>query len=291
MVAAAFVVAASVVGLRILHERVAHVAGTGNQGRWEDLVPPQFVDKSLFLTAINLSATQPSHGRVTGITVPHHLLAVDFMAGAYRFASNGKYSQVLLLSPDHYSLGQTDVTVSESNFSTVFGTLSADVHEAQQLEQLPFVASQNFFYREHGLGAEVPFIKYYFPDAKVTAVTLKETTPRAELEQVVDVLEKTLGENVLVVQSTDFSHYLTPANAEVHDEQTIKVLQGGVPSQVFSLTQPDNIDSIAAQYVQSRLQQDLFSSKMTILAHGNSQDYTTQKIDSTTSYIVQAYVK
>ena len=110
-------------------------------------------------------------------------------------------------------------------------------------------------------------------------------------KEIVEILKKTLDQNALVIQSTDFSHYLTLANAEIHDEQTIKVLTGGDPNQLFNLNQPDNIDSIAAQYVQLRLQNEFFSSHLFILEHKNSQDYTAQKIDSTTSYIVQAYRK
>ncbi len=254
-------------------------------------VPPQFDDKSTFLTPINFSTVTPTTEKVTGITVPHHLLAIDLIAGAFKFAASSSLSQILLMSPDHFNLGQTDISVSQSSFSTVFGTLNSDNQAVQKLLNLPFVSIQDFFYREHGLGAELPFIKYYFPNAKIIAVTFKESTPKAELEQIVGVLERVLNKNSLVVQSTDFSHYLTPANAEAHDEQTIKVLKNGDPEQLFSLNQPDNIDSIASQYVQMRLQNEFFFSKLQILGHKNSQDYTQEKLTSTTSYIVQAYQK
>jgi poly-gamma-glutamate synthesis protein (capsule biosynthesis protein) len=252
-------------------------------------VPPQFDDKSLFLTAIKISTTTPGTNTVTGITVPHHLLAVDLMANAFKFASASRPDQILLVSPDHFNLGQTDISVSQSDFSTVFGTIGTDKQAAQSLLKLPFVGIQDFFYREHGLGAELPFIKYYFPEAKIIALTFKESTPKAELEQTVEKLKKILSKNSLVVQSTDFSHYLLPENAFIRDEQTIAVLKNGNPEQLFSLNQPDNLDSIACQYVQTRLQNEFFSSKLQILAHKNSQNYTQEKLTSTTSYIVQAY--
>lgn len=254
-------------------------------------VPPQFDDESVFLTPINFSTATPTTEKVTGITVPHHLLATDLIANAFKFAASTSPNQILLISPDHFNLGQTDVSISLSDFSTVFGALGTDKQTAQKFLKLPFVNVQNFFYREHGLGAELPFIKYYFPNAKIIAVTFKESTPKWELEQMVEVLKKVLDKKSLVVQSTDFSHYLTAANAEIQDEQTIKVLQSGDPEQLFLLNQPDNLDSIACQYVQRRLQNEFFSSKLQILGHKNSQDYTKQTVDSTTSYIVQAYVQ
>ena len=167
--------------------------------------------------------------------------------------------------------------------------MEADRQSVKKLEELPFVKNQNFFYREHGLGAELPFIKYYFPNAKIVAITFKESAPKSELEQIVGILKKILNKNSLVVQSTDFSHYLDYNEAQIKDEQTLKVLNEGKPENLFSLSQPENIDSIACQYVQMRLQNEFFNSKLSILAHKNSQDYSKETVKSTTSYIVQAY--
>lgn len=253
-------------------------------------IPPQFTDKSLFLSPITQIKNQPSDQIVTGITVPHHLLATDLIVQAFNFASAGKYEQILLFSPDHFDLGTTDVSISEKNFSTVLGDISTDTEAVKQLEKLSFIKAQDFFYREHGLGAELPFIRYYFPNAKIIALTFKESTRKEELDQTVEVLKKILATNSLVIQSTDFSHYLTPTKAQAHDAETIKVLDQGNPAQLFSLIQPDHIDSIASQYVQMRLQQEFYSSKLKIIGHKNSQEYTKDKIDSTTSYIVQAYL-
>jgi AmmeMemoRadiSam system protein B len=254
-------------------------------------IPAQYEDKSLFLSAIKQIQNKPSDKIITGLTVPHHLLAKDLIAKAFDFASNGKYNQILLLSPDHFDLGDSDISTTERNFLTISGEVSTDYDAVRRLEKLLFVHEQDFFYREHGLQAELPFIKYFFPDAKVIILTFKESTPRDELEQTVTELKKILTPNSLVVQSTDFSHYLTPWQAEIHDGQTIKVLRQADPEELFALNQPSNLDSIAAQYVQMRLQNEFFGSKFYLLDHKNSQDYTKEKVESSTSYIVQAYLK
>jgi len=254
-------------------------------------IPAQYEDKSLFLSAIKQIQNNPSGEITTGLTVPHHLLAKDLIAKAFDFSSKGKYNQILLLSPDHFNLGDSNISTAERNFSTVFGELKTDTDVTRRLEELPFVHKQDFFYREHGLQAELPFIKYYFPEAKIIILTFKETTPKDQLEQTVDELKKILTPDSLVIQSTDFSHYLTPNQAEIHDEQTIKVLEQADPGALFALSQPSNLDSIAAQYVQMRLQNELFGSKFYLLDHKNSQDYTKEKVESSTSYIVQAYLK
>lgn len=254
-------------------------------------IPAQFEDKSLFLSPIKQTREVPSGELVTGLTVPHHLLASNLIAKGFNFASRGKYSQILLISPDHYSLGDSGISAAGKNFSTVFGELSADLKSVKKLEKLPFVHEQNFFYREHGIQAELPFIKYYFPDAKIIALAVKETAEKSQLDQLVDELKKILAPNSLVIQSTDFSHYLTPNQAEARDQQTIEVLKRANPEELFYLEQPANLDCIAAQYVQIRLQNELYGSKLHILDHKNSQDYTKEKVASSTSYIVQVYTK
>jgi len=258
-------------------------------GQNQGVIPPQFGDKSLFLSPIKQVNNIPSAEFVTGLTVPHHLLARDLIAEAFNFASRGKHSQILLISPDHFNLGDSNISTTARNFSSVFGELETDAAAVAGMEKLSFIHEQDFFYREHGLQAVLPFIKYYFPKAKIIALTFKETTPRLQLEQTVDELKKILTPDSLVVQSTDFSHYLTPDQAARRDEQTIKILKQGDAAGLFSLNQPANLDSIASQYVQTRLQNEFFKSKFYLLDHKNSQDYTKEKVESSTSYIVQAY--
>ena len=254
-------------------------------------IAAQYTDPSLFLSLIKQSKTEPSSSVVTGITVPHHLLATDLIATGFKFASNSNPNQVVILSPDHFNLGDTNVSTGARNFSTVFGELATDTSAVQSLEALPFVHDQTFFYREHGVQAELPFVKHFFPNAKIVVIAIKESTPKAQVSELVDVLKRVITPNSLIVQSTDFSHYLTPSEAGEYDEQTLAALAIGDPDQLFALNEPKNIDSTAAQYVQSRLQREYFHSGYQLLAHKNSQDYTTDQVTSSTSYIVEGYTR
>lgn len=251
----------------------------------------QYTESSLFLSPIKQNQGQAAAGEVTGLIVPHHLLAVDLLAKAFSSAAAGKYQNVILLSPDHFQAGQSEISVTERNFSTVFGEVKSDIDISRQLKKLPFVSEGDFFYREHGLQAVLPFIKYYFPEAKVTALAFKPTTSKSELDQVIEILEKELPSDSLVVQSTDFSHYLAPAQAAKLDVISQEAIESANPENILKLKQPDNLDSVAALYVQARLQKDFFNSQPEILEHKNSQDYTAADVSSSTSYIAAAYVK
>ena len=259
------------------------------------LIGKQYSDSSLFLSAIKQTEQTPATERITGLIVPHHLLAKEMMAAAFAYAAAGEYRNIILLSPDHFQAGKSDISTTEHDFSTVFGTVATNRDIAKQLKKLSFVGDGDFFYREHGLQAQLPFIKYYFPKAKIIALTFKPTVSRTELDQVINILEQTLPPDSLIVQSTDFSHYLTPKEAFVRDSETIvaitKAAAENGQTDILALKQPDNLDSIAALYIQASLQKNFFKTQPEILEHKNSQDYTTEKISSSTSYLTAAYVK
>ena len=49
--------------------------------------PPFYPEAQPFRSAIGLTQTTPLPQRITGLTVPHHLLAADLIAGAFALAS------------------------------------------------------------------------------------------------------------------------------------------------------------------------------------------------------------
>ncbi|MEI7620410.1 MAG: AmmeMemoRadiSam system protein B [Candidatus Falkowbacteria bacterium] len=258
---------------------------------YSDPIGALYTDTSLFLSPIKQTKTTTTPEFVSGLIVPHHLLAVDMIAEAFASISHYKYSKIVLLSPNHFDAGNFAVSVTEHNFSTVFGEVKTDVNISKKLKALSFVGEGDFFYREHGLQAELPFIKYYFPDSEVTAITFKATASQAELDDVVKVLKAELPKDSLIIQSTDFSHYLNPAQANEKDAESIKILEKNSPEGILELNQPDNIDSLAASYVQMSLQKDVFALSLNILGHKNSQDYTQEKVSSSTSYLTAVYAQ
>ncbi len=250
----------------------------------------QYPDKEMFLPLIEKNVAQEPLKKVSGLVVPHHLLAIDMIAAAYASLAANDYQEIVLLSPDHYSASSKDVAVSRRDLATAFGVMKNDDKLSESLASLPNVADGDFFYRDHGIGAQLPFIKYYFPQAKIVVLSFKPETSRDELDKIYEILSRNLPDNSLIIQSTDFSHYLSPEAAERQDKTSLAVLESGDSSLVWSLNQPDNIDSKAAMYLQSRLQRERFSATAKIEEQHNSQEYSKEKLNSTTSYISAFFI-
>ncbi len=228
---------------------------------------------------------------VTGISVPHHLLAADLIARGFWAASAGHYRRIIVISPDHFHKVDKPFGTTREDLQTVFGvvksdhagveTLAADTALVQMLPTISY---------EHGVMAEAPFIRHFFPDAEVIPILGSVNAGEADWRAMVELLKPLVTPDTLIVQSTDYSHYRPLPEAMVRDQETLAMIAAGDPAGVAPLLQPSHMDSKAAQYVQMSLQNEVFHSHAVVLANGNSVEYGGAT-GSTTSYVVTAYVK
>jgi AmmeMemoRadiSam system protein B len=228
---------------------------------------------------------------VTGIIVPHHLLAADLIARGYWAASAGHYRRIIVISPDHFhKVGKAFGTTRE-DLTTVFGVVASDRDGVAAIaandglvELLPTIAY------EHGVMAEAPFIRHFWPEAKVIPILASVNAGPAEWRAMADVLRPLATADTLIVQSTDFSHYRPLAEAMARDQESIAAIDAGDPEGIVPLLQPSHLDSKAAGYIQLELQREVFHARPVVLANASSVEYGTGP-DSTTSYVVAAFVR
>jgi len=255
----------------------------------EEFFPPFYGDAHPFLTAIQNTRASPLPQKITGITVPHHLLAADLIAEAFTRAAKQDYRRIIILSPDHFDRSRTPAAVAVRGFQTVLGSLAADGDAVRRLLGNNLVSPSHLFSHEHGVQALLPFAAHYFPRAKIVALALKASAGPKEWDSLARTLAPLLTPDTLLLQSTDFSHYLPRAAARKRDQETLRLLSGGNPQEVVDLREPDHLDSRAAQYLQLRLQNQVYQSRPLVTGNRNSQDYTRERLEKTTSYIVQLY--
>jgi AmmeMemoRadiSam system protein B len=268
---------------------VAACSGADRPPGKEEAFPPLFPDPGLFLAAIGQCRAEPLPQRISGLTVPHHLLAADLLAAAFARVQGQGYRRIIILSPDHFSRSRSPFAVTRRDFETALGRLATDRAAVSRLLANPLVTESSLFSHEHGVQALLPFIAHYCPGALIVPIALRHSSQPADWEALARSLAPLLGPDTLLVQSTDFSHYLSHQEARRRDQETLRVLSGGDPREVLSLREPDHLDSRGCQYLQLLLQRQVFGAGPTVIANHNSQEYTTEPVKRTTSYIVQLY--
>lgn len=226
---------------------------------------------------------------VTGITVPHHLLAADLIARGFWAASAGRYDHILLISPDHFHKVEKAFGTTREDLDTVFGVLASDTEAVETIASSPLVQTLPTIATEHGVMAVAPFAAHFFPHAKVIPLLASVNATETDWQAMAETLKPLLTPTTLVVQSTDYSHYRTIGEAVARDQETIAAITAGNPAAIDPLLQPSHMDSKAAQYIQLALQGSL-GAKPVILANRNSVEYGGNP-GETTSYIVTAYLR
>ena len=225
---------------------------------------------------------------VTGIAVPHHLLAADLIARGFWAASAGEYDRIVLLAPDHFHLVGSAFGVGAGDRTTLLGTVPADHAGVRRLLRQPrLFEPHRDIGAEHAVGAVLPFVARFFPGVPVVAVVASEHAGAEEWGAAVEALAPLVGERTLVVQSTDYAHYLPAADAVLRDQETLAAIAEARPERVAAMLQPAHMDAKAAQHMQMALQARLGAASA-VVANRNSVEYGGDPA-STTSYMVTVY--
>ena len=171
----------------------------------------------------------PVEQHIDIVIAPHAGYIYSGAVAAYGFkaASRNKYTTVVILAPSHY-FGFDGISVGQQDgFQTPLGIVNVDQDFAKRLmaedEKFKFVPEP--FEREHSLEVEIPFLQGTFEGFKIVPVIMGQPS-FVLLEKFAASLNKIIGErrDVLIVVSTDLSHYHPDAKARTMDALAIEAI-------------------------------------------------------------------
>jgi hypothetical protein len=216
-----------------------------------------------------------------GITSHHLPTAISFIANFYRTTqdSPGPRKTFVAIGPDHFEKCVSPVSITEKPFQTPFGQLAIDQRLVQELVKAGVGVDNQCFENEHSIGVQAIFIKKLFPKAKFVPLMFSATTEDQSLEKVIQVLY-TFRDQIILIVSTDFSHYQNLQKAKALDQASELMLK----KQQTSSWQLDYVDSPAAIKLALNLAKKLGAKETLILDKANSYDFSGQT-ENTTGYL------
>lgn len=252
--------------------------------------PPFYHDAAPFRAAIAATRTEALVPPPSGLTLPHHALALDLATEGLALARAGNYERIVILSPDHFRHAETVGAVAMRDFLTVLGPVPTDRTASAKLAESPLVSVSSLASHEHGFRALLPLLAEWFPGVPVVALAIDVRSTPPQWRGLAEALEPLVTDRTLLVQSTDFSHYLAPEEARARDAETLAFLACGHPDEVTSLSQPDHLDSKAAQWIQATLQERR-GARPAVVNSRNSIHYAApgERARETTSYLTQVW--
>jgi len=253
--------------------------------------PPHYPSDRVFRDGLSQTRQVPaSPNHVSGLIIPHHLEMPDLIAGGLRRATDQKPNRIILLFPDHFYRATRPFATTRRGFDTVLGPVATDPAAAGVLlAEAEFVEDSCLFGAEHGLRAVLPFLAELFPDVPVLPIAIAISATRQDWDRMADLLEPLLGDDTLLVQATDFSHYLPHHLARQRDQQVLNLLAAGDLDGLAGLVQPDHVDSTGALYLTALLQARRYGAAPVVLESRNLQQKSDALIAETTSYLVAEF--
>lgn len=223
-------------------------------------------------------------GRVTGLVVPHagYRYSGRTAGFGYRCIQGASFDLVAVVSPLHQAHPALLLTTAHQYFETPLGQVKVDEHSLRTLQHLLFedsgltlteIANDS----EHSLEIQLPFLQV----ALQKPFHLLPVMVRSESEKVVKVVGETLskvvsGLNVLLVASSDLSHFYTQSEAKVLDHEMLAQIEAFSPEGVLQAERSGKGFACGAGAVAVVLTaaKALGADRVTLVHHSTSADAT-----------------
>jgi MEMO1 family protein len=223
-----------------------------------------------------------------GVIMPHHLAVGEHISRFYQGMAEWKNPQtVYVVSPNHYDEGQAYIqTCGECVFGTAEGDLFLDIEVIERLNVA--TVRDETFVKEHGIFAHSPFIKHFFPEAKIVPILLRSDISEEDIVLLSEWLDDNLRDEDLLIASIDFSHYKTIEEADKDDALTNVAIVNFDTKTLYDLyrgdDEPTPIDSPATANLILNLMEKRGYTEAVRLAKTNTQQFFETILEETTSH-------
>lgn len=205
-------------------------------------------DQASFYRAIDKYPKKHGGLAVSGIISPHHDTAAGYTAELFQKIDGFKIERVIIVGPNHENKGAGDILAAPISYTYFGGTVHSDSLVEKMIRDNMAARDASVFKTEHSIYNIVPYVHYYFPEAKIVPIALSADVGKQQAQGLGKYLSRQMDEGTLLIASIDFSHYLDSEQARVKDLSTKEALMVRDYDKLYSLNS-DYLDSPAAAVV------------------------------------------
>jgi poly-gamma-glutamate synthesis protein (capsule biosynthesis protein) len=249
---------------------------------------PFYTKPDVFQAGLERAADVAPVPGIRGAILPHHLEMPELVAAGIAIAATPQVKRAVVLFPDHFYQAKTPFAVTPHGFDTIWGLVPTDAEAAKALLGGP-VSESCLFQKDHGIRAALPFMARMMPGVQIVPVAVSINSDRDEWDMMVERLRPLMQPGTIVLQVTDFSHYLPLHQARLRDQQVLNVLSAGDAEAAARFVQPDHVDSVGAMYIAMTLMAEQGAAPV-VVANANMQALYDRFVPETTSYVTAAFV-
>jgi AmmeMemoRadiSam system protein B len=218
--------------------------------------------------------------KVTGIIAPHAGYIYSGAIAGKVYASIEIPATVLILGPNHHGAGAGAALYPDGEWLTPLGSISINSRLNSLLQQhVPYIRSDTVAHKlEHSLEVQVPFIQYLRPDATISAICLGHGDYGSirHIGEGVAAAIRDYGADVLIVASSDMTHYESVESARRKDELALERVLGFDPQGLLRICRSEGITmcGVVPAAVMLVAAGELDATQAELVAYGTSGDVT-----------------
>ena len=183
--------------------------------------------------------------RVLGVVVPHAgFMYSGCVAGAV-YSRIEIPDTIILIGPNHTGHGEAVAVMAEGIWSMPMGEITIDQKLANAICEETVVAKQDSSAHkfEHSLETQLPFLQYFKKKFEIVPICIKRikiSSCEALSEGIVRAVTR-LDKSVLLIASSDMTHYESHDSATIKDRKAITCIQNLDPNALFETVQSEKI--------------------------------------------------
>ncbi len=221
--------------------------------------------------------------KIVGAVVPHAGYMYSGPVGAYAYyeiGSDGKPETFVIIGPNHTGIG-AGVALSSLRWKTPLGEVNTDKEFVEKLSSLGFEVDDDAHMYEHSLEVQLPFLQELYHDFSVVSISIwmQDYETCEELGEAISRVSKELDREIIVLASTDFSHYEPHDVANIKDNMAIQAIVDMDPYELSEVVNSENISMCGVGPTISALvaAKELGVKKSLLLKYATSGDITGDK--------------
>lgn len=172
------------------------------------------------------ASAPPENGRLLALMAPHagYQFSGQVAAYSYKRLQGMDIDTVIVIGPSHVASFTGAAVYAEGGMKTPLGTHKINEKAAKSLldEKAQVVFNPVVFEKEHSLEVQLPFLQKVLPHVKIVPILIGMPT-KASFDSLTGKLTALLRKNpnMIIVASTDLSHYHDYETAQKMDKKII----------------------------------------------------------------------
>lgn len=183
--------------------------------------------------------------KAMGVISPHAGYVYSGSVAGRTFAQVEVPDRVVILGPNHHGFGHRAALYPAGAWRTPLGRVAVDAVLSQKLlEKCPLLGEDALAHQmEHSLEVQVPFLQYLNPQLRIAAICLGRLglAELLELGRCLGECLASFGDEVLLVASSDMTHYESAEQARVKDMAAIEKILALDPAGLHQVVASRNI--------------------------------------------------